>query len=113
MNMEAFEIIIYSTSEGKEPFNIWLQSLDDKVAQRLVLLRLQRLRLGLFGDCKSISGGHGLQELRIAHGPGLRIYFAKVKNSLLLLIGGGDKNTQSKDIKKCQIYLEEYKEINL
>jgi len=103
---EEFDIEIYATEQGSEPFNEWLNSLRDKKTKATLFMRIQRLREGNFGDFKSFDG---LYELRVNFGPGLRIYCAKIGNRLILLLGGGDKNTQDRDIKKCKSYLEDHK----
>ena len=72
---EEYDLEIYSIETGKEPFNIWIGSLKDGRAKSSVFLRLQRIRQGNFGDCKALK--NGLYELRIHHGPELRVYFAK------------------------------------
>ena len=74
-------------------------------------MRIQRLRQGNFGDCKTIKGKGYLRELRIDYGPGFRVYFAKVEDKLLLLLGGGNKSTQSKDIEQARESLANYEEI--
>ena len=102
-----FDIKIYATENGEEPFKIWLDSLKDCDTQALILQRLQRIRLGNFGDCKPID--QGLWEFRINHGPGYRVYYALVGRRLILIIGGGDKRSQHRDITKAGKYLEEYK----
>lgn len=82
-------------------FAKWLNRLKDRNAKAKILVRLQRVsRTGVFGDCKSIGGG--LYELRIDYGPGYRIYFAKNANSIVLLLLGGDKSTQQRDIERAQ-----------
>jgi len=63
--------------------------------------------LGNFGDHKSL--GNGLAELRVHSGPGIRIYYAKIGNTVVLLLCGGDKGSQAADILKAKEYLEEYK----
>lgn len=103
---EEYDIEVYATEQGKEPFNEWLKSIRDKKTKATLLLRIQRLREGNFGDFKSFDG---LYELRVNFGPGYRIYCAKMGNQLILLLGGGDKSTQSKDIKNCKSYLQDHK----
>lgn len=105
--MEAeYEIEIYVNEIGQKPYIEWFKSLGDGKAKLALTVRLQRLRNGNFGDHKIFDG---LFELRINLGPGYRIYCAKVDKRLVLLLGGGDKSTQDKDIKKCISYLQEYK----
>ena len=65
------------------------------------------MELGLFGDVEPV--GEGLSELRIHYGPGYRIYFGKDGNQVYLLLCGGDKSTQSKDIKKAKAYWQDHK----
>jgi putative addiction module killer protein len=69
-------------------------------------MRIQRLRTGNLGDFKSFDG---LYELRVQLGPGHRIYCSKIGKRLMLLLGGGDKSSQKRDIKKCKEYLEDHK----
>lgn len=106
MNMaEVFDIEVYASDRGKEPFNEWLQSIKDKKTKVTILMRIQRLREGNFGDFKSFDG---LYELRVNFGPGYRIYCSKIGARVILLLGGGDKSTQDRDIKKCKSYLEDH-----
>lgn len=100
------ELEFYVTSSGKNPFDEWFESIREVNTRSKIITRLERLRLGNFGDCKAI--GDGLAELRIHYGPGLRIYYFKVGNKLILLLCGGDKGSQTKDINKAKEYLKEY-----
>ena len=102
-----YEIKIYSTEDGKEPFREWLESLKDINTQALIFQRLQRIKLGNFGDCKPIN--EGLWEFRIHHKAGIRIYYARIGQHLILLIGGGNKRSQERDITKAKKHLEDYK----
>lgn len=106
MNME-YAIKIYATDDGKEPFREWLDSLKDSDTQAVVFQRLQRIKLGNFGDCKPIDDG--LWEFRIHHKTGLRIYYARVGQRIILIIGGGDKRGQQRDINKAKKFLDDYK----
>jgi putative addiction module killer protein len=87
-----------------EVFSEWIKNLRDSVAKARVLGRIDRLQLGLQGDTKSIS--HGLWEIRINFGPGYRIYYTKQGKQFVLLLAGGDKSTQNRDIKKAKSLLE-------
>jgi putative addiction module killer protein len=99
---------IYKTKEGIIPFEKWINSLSDLAAKQKIDQRLTRLQCGNLGDCKSV--GEGVSELRINFGPGYRIYFGQDGDSLIILLFGGDKRTQSKDIKTAINYWNEFKE---
>lgn len=83
-----------------ETFSDWLQHLRDHVGKAKILVRIDRLRLGLFGDAKPV--GNGVSELRIDFGPGYRIYYTRRNKELIILLAGGDKSSQNKDIRKAQ-----------
>lgn len=80
-----------------EVFAKWLDSLRDIQARARVLVRIERLAAGNPGDVKPV--GEGVSELRIDYGPGYRVYFVKRGRRVVILLAGGDKSTQSKDIK--------------
>jgi putative addiction module killer protein len=101
-----YEIKIYATEKGNEPFREWVDSLKNFETQALVFQRLQRIKLGNFGDCKPIEAG--LWEFRIHHRAGIRIYYALVGQRLLLIIGGGDKQSQQRDITKAKKHIEDF-----
>ena len=107
--MEARLRIIrnYKTLDGKEPFEDWFGSLKDKTVKAKVLERINRVRLGNFGDCKSL--GEGIFELRIHHGPGYRVYFGDLDGVIVILLCGGSKRTQNRDIDKAREYWQELK----
>ena len=102
-----YTVQIYATASGKEPFNEWLKSLRNLDAQSLIFQRLQRIKLGHFGDCKSIQ--EGIWEFRIHSGAGYRIYYSRIGKRIILLLCAGDKGSQSKDIKLARRYLEDYR----
>ena len=85
----------------------WLAALRDVRARARVVARIDRLKLGNFGDCKGLGGG--VSELRIAYGPGYRVYFALVGVQVVLLLCGGDKDSQDADIAKAVEYLADFK----
>jgi putative addiction module killer protein len=102
------ELRTYRTKEGKEPFIEWLESLKDTIGKAHITNRLDRATFGNYGDCEPV--GHGVKELRIHYGPGYRVYFFEQEYTVLLLLIGGSKRTQNKDIKKAQQYLTEFQE---
>ncbi len=81
-----------------EEFRLWLKGLADIQAAKRIAQRIVRLQAGLLGDTKFFSG---IGELRVDHGPGYRIYFVRRGKVLIILLSGGDKSTQSKDIKRA------------
>ena len=99
---------IYQTPNGKEPFSEWLVSIRDQRTRTRIRDRLERLEIGNFGDCQSVGGG--VYELRFHFGPGYRIYFGEIDNTVILLLCGGDKSSQTRDIERAKTYWLEYKE---
>ena len=83
-----------------EYFDTWLIRLNDIRAKGKILARLKRAELGNLGDHKSL--GEGVFEMRINYGPGYRLYFTRSKGVVIILLVGGDKSSQSKDIKKVK-----------
>lgn len=100
------EIELYETASGLCPFGDWFESLKEQNMRAKILTRLDRLKLGNFGDCKALSDK--IFELRIHYGPGIRIYYSKIGNKIVLLLCGGDKSSQTKDINKAKEYLKQY-----
>ena len=107
MNHVAREIRLYRTSAGAVPFTEWFESLRDATTRQRIDARLARVRLGNFGDCKAMSGG--VSELRLGFGPGYRVYFGQDGQTIVVLLCGGDKSTQARDIKQAQKYWAQYK----
>jgi len=100
------EIRRYVTAHGKDVFGEWLRKLRDRQAQARILARLARLETENFGDCRALS--RGIWELRIDYGPGYRVYFAMIERTCVLLLVGGDKRSQSRDIGKAVERLLDY-----
>ena len=107
---EQQTIIIFRTQRGKEPFTDWLESLRDTKGRQRIIKRLFRVEQGNFGDFKGV--GDGIFELRFSFGPGYRVYFGRDGNTVIVLLAGGDKSSQEKDIQVAKIYWQEYLENN-
>jgi len=86
--------VIYTT----DLFDKWLEGLRDERGKSVINVRLRRVEEGHFGDCEPV--GEGVSEMRIHHGPGYRVYFKRSGIEIVILLAGGDKGTQAKDIKK-------------
>ena len=102
------DLEFYSTQNGREPFYDWYRSIRDTNTKYRIQRRLERLKTGNFGDCKSV--GEGVFELRIHFGPGYRVYFGEVSNKIVIVLCGGDKSSQQRDIERAITYWQEYKE---
>ncbi len=100
------EILIYATKQGKEPFSLCFGGLASGMFRRRILSRLRRLEHGNLGDCKHLS--QGVFELRFRFGSGYRIYFGQSQRWTVLLLCGGDKGSQLRDITKAHEYWQEY-----
>jgi putative addiction module killer protein len=81
-------------------FKAWLDDLRDPATSSRIITRITRLELGLFGDVKPI--GNGVSELRMDFGPGYRMYFKRHGQTIILLLCGGDKKTQKRDIERAK-----------
>ena len=103
----GFAIREYVDESGRSPFRVWLQTLDTAIRAR-VQARILRFESGNLGDHKDVGG---IWEARFPFGPGYRVYFGKSGREIILLLLGGDKGTQAKDIKRAKDlwarYLEE------
>jgi putative addiction module killer protein len=83
-----------------DEFDNWLSDLVDQKAKAKIASRIERLSLGNPGDVKPI--GEGISEMRVSYGPGYRVYFKQTGKAIVLLLCGGDKSTQAKDIKRAK-----------
>jgi putative addiction module killer protein len=106
--MEQRIIKIAQISNDKAPFTEWVDSLD-KVTKSRVQSRLTRLLENNFGDHKMIDSE--ISELRLKFGSGYRIYYTEIDHIIVLLINGGDKSTQTKDIEKAKNILQEWRKL--
>jgi putative addiction module killer protein len=102
MQTYPYEIDYYITDRGRKPFKEWLEGLRDIFGRAKIRVRLDHIRLGNLGDNRSV--GEGVLELRIDYGPGYRVYFVIAGNRVVLLLLGGDKSSQEKDIAKAKEY---------
>lgn len=100
------QLKVYVAKENKVPFVERLESLEDRTIRHRIEERLDRVALGNLGDHKFID--KGVYELRLAFGSGYRIYYGSLESEIILLLYGGSKATQRKDIKKAIIYLKHY-----
>jgi putative addiction module killer protein len=83
-----------------DEFDTWLSHLRDREARARVLVRIARLALGNPGDTKPVGGG--VSELRVTYGPGYRLYFTQAERGIVVLLVGGDKSSQDRDIAKAR-----------
>src|SRR5438876_5022373 len=102
------QVKLYVLRNGKIPFEIWLGSLKDIKTRARIKVRIDRLSLGNWGDCKAL--GSSLYELRADFGPGYRVYFGRIAQSFILLLCGGDKKTQHADIQRAKEYWDDFQQ---
>ena len=102
------ELQIYRDPNDRVPYIEWFESIQDLKTRTQIQSRIDRIKDGNLGDYKPV--GDGVFELRFRSGPGYRIYFGQVGNTIVLLLCGGDKSSQSRDIKRAKAYWQEYKE---
>jgi putative addiction module killer protein len=89
-------------------FDAWLSALDDHKAKARILARLRSATLGNFGDCAAV--GEGVSEMRVHVGPGYRVYFVRMEATVYVLLIGGDKSSQKRDIARAKQMAHELKE---
>ena len=98
----------YQTSNGREPFTEWLDSIRDKTTKSRIKKRMDRVEDGNRGDYKLL--GPNLYELRLDFGPGYRIYFSEPDSTTILILCAGDKSSQTTDIERAKEYLLDAKQ---
>jgi putative addiction module killer protein len=106
--MPELDVRLYSTPDGRVPFSEWFDALRNWRTQQRVDARLGRIREGNLGDHKDLGGG--LHELRLDFGPGYRVYFAKQGARIVVLLAGGQKRGQERDIRRARVYLQDLRE---
>jgi len=97
----------YVRNDGKSPFEEWINGLKDIKTRNIIRARLNRIRLGNFGNCKPLH--EGVFELKIDLGPGFRVYYGRQGKDIVILLCGGTKRSQIKDIKIAKEFWEDYK----
>jgi len=102
-----YTLLPYITDNGVDIIAKWLDGLRDYKAEARILARLEFLRNGHFGDAKSVR--EGVWELRIDVGKGYRLYYSRIGKEIILLLAGGDKRSQNRDIEQAIQNLGEYK----
>jgi len=103
----VFDLIVYEQDQGQRPFEKWLDNLRDKQAQTRIARRIRQVQNGTLGDSKPV--GEGVLELRIDVGAGYRIYCGRHGEALVILLCGGDKASQSKDIERAKEFWADWK----
>ena len=101
-----FEVVVYETEEGIAPFDEWFNALDTQAALK-VTTAIARMETGNLGGVKPVR--QGVSERRITFGPGYRLYFGHDGEKLVVLLTGGTKKRQSKDIEQAQAHWADYK----
>lgn len=106
METHPKELLEYETANGDSPFSEWLEGLRDIQARAIIRKRLNRVRQGNLGNSRSV--GDGVFELKVDFGPGYRVYFGNDGEKIVVLLCGGDKNSQEADIRKAKEYWTDY-----
>ena len=105
---------VYTTSMFQiiesEPFKTWINHLRDKTAKLRINSRLEKVKLGSLGDVKPVGGG--VSEMRIHYAKGYRVYFILIAQVVLVLLCGGDKSNQKKDIKQAKVLAKQWRQKN-
>ena len=100
-------LVRYQHTNGDEPLSDWLNGVRDKMAQARIRIRLRQVEAGNFGDCEAV--GEGVSELRVHVGAGYRVYFGRRGQTVVVLVCGGDKRTQTNDIKREKLFWADWK----
>lgn len=103
------EVRIYASPDGTEPYVQWERKLRDRAARARIRARIARLRLGNFGDTKRVGD---VFELRVHVGPGYRVYYGREGDAVVILLCGGDKRSQARDIERAEAYWRDHRSRN-
>lgn len=101
-------VVHYVTATGKVPYQDWLDRLRDKTAKAAIIRRIIRIELGDLSDHKRVGGG--VSELRIHVGPGYRVYFGMLGDTVIVLLLAGSKGTQEKDLERAKHYWNDHQD---
>jgi len=102
---DPVEFEVYQSQNGRRPYLEWEEGLD-RTTRIKIVSHLNRLRMGNFGSSKSLKGG--IYEVKVQFGAGYRVYYGKRGKHLVILLCGGDKGSQKKDIKMAREYWDDY-----
>lgn len=103
------EVIFYQKQNGREPFTDWINTLDKPLKVK-VQIKIAKLERGNYSDCSILKGTDGIKEARIRTASGLRVYYVEEDQQIIILLVGGDKDTQKKDIQLAKEYWQDYKQ---
>ena len=106
MDVIPREVLIYEMADSKCPFDDWLNKLRDVVARAMIRRRINRVRAGNLGKNRSL--GDGVWELKVDFGPGYRVYYGEDGPTVVILLCGGDKGSQERDVVKAKEYWRDY-----
>lgn len=101
------EIRKYRDAHGRVPFDEWMNGLRDIRARQRIQVRIRRLSFDLEGDWKPV--GEGVRELRIPEGKGYRLYYGRDGRTVVVLLCGGDKSSQKRDVQRAVDYWRDYR----
>jgi len=101
------QVLHYVSDSGVDVYKEWLDALKDVRGRAAILKRIDRVEVGLFGDHRYV--GEGVWELRIDFGPGYRVYYGEAGSVIVLLLSGGDKGTQKRNIRQAHEFWADYR----
>jgi putative addiction module killer protein len=107
LEVQRRKLVLYETADGRCPWREWFDGLKDQKVKAAIDARLLRLQRGNLGDCKRIEAG--VSELRVHFSAGYRIYFGQEGDTLVVLLCGGSKRSQKRDIDHAKAYWNDYR----
>lgn len=103
---DQLEVLRYQMVDGEQPYTAWVRGLKDRRAANLIQARVDRLESGYFGTVRHIDGK--VWEMKIDFGPGYRVYYLRDGHRIVILLSGGDKSSQERDIRRAGQYAADY-----